>query len=73
MTFGERVKRFREGLGVSQEVASGLCDISERQWRRYESDEELPGYEALSNMALGMGISADWLLGLTEERKNLNV
>ena len=73
MTFGERVKRFREGLGVSQEVASGLCDISEREWRRYENDETLPGYEALGKVTLGLGVSADWLLGLTDERKNLNV
>lgn len=73
MTFGERVKRFREGLGISQEVASGLCDISQRDWRRYENDETLPGYEALGKMAHGMGVSADWLLGLTAERKNLNL
>ena len=73
MTFGARVRRFREGLGISQEVASGLCDISRREWIRYEQDDILPGCDALAKMALGMGVSADWLLGLTEERHNINI
>ena len=73
MTFGRRVKRLREGLGISQEVASGLCDISRVEWSRYECGEVLPGFDALGKMALGMGVSADWLLGLTEEKINLGM
>ncbi len=73
MSFGERIKKYRLQWGVSQEVASGLCGISREEWSRYERGRSLPGYESLGLMARGMGVSADWLLGLTDVKKNINV
>ena len=63
-------KRLREARGAltGREFAR-RCGIKAQSLSRYERiGGQLPGAELLATFALTAGVSADWLLGLTDER-----
>ena len=41
-TIGERLKSFRESMGLSQKDAAQQAGISQASWSDYENDEKLP-------------------------------
>lgn len=71
MTFAEILKRERKAAGLTQEHISGLCGISQHTWSRYERGEWIAKGERLTAIADALGVSLDYLMGRTEERKNL--
>lgn len=66
MTLGERIKHMRRKLDYTQDQLSELADISQVQISRYEQDLSMPTSEVVVNLARALGVSTDWLLGLTE-------
>ena len=71
MTFAKRLKHERTAAGLTQEVLSGLCGISQRTWCKYERGTSTPMMSRLLAISDVLGCSADYLLGRTDERKNL--
>lgn len=63
-TFGERLRSRRQDLGMSQTDIADSIMVSQKQVSRYESDSSEPTAEVISRLAMALGVSADWLLGL---------
>lgn len=62
----ERLKELR-GSQSQSEMAAAL-NMKYQQWARYEKGEVAPGADILANICRVHAVSADWLLGLNEER-----
>ena len=62
-------ERLRELRGVqSQSEMAEALGMKYQQWARYEKGEVAPGADILANICRVHAVSADWLLGLKEER-----
>lgn len=73
LTFGERLKQERKAHNLSQDVISGLCGLSRETWSKYETDQRLPTFTNLLQIADTLNVSTDYLFGRTAERKNLGL
>lgn len=67
MTLGEGLKRFREKYGLSQAQVAKDVGLQSPQYRRYEYDKAAPSVEFLYKMVNKYKVSADYLLGLSDE------
>jgi transcriptional regulator with XRE-family HTH domain len=63
MKFNERVKKLREGRGLTQVQLSELTGISARMIQKYESGNARPRLDAAEKIAKALNITADQLLG----------
>jgi transcriptional regulator with XRE-family HTH domain len=54
---------------MSQEELAQLLNTTQSQVSRYENGENDPTSEVLAALARALDVSADWLLGLTDEIK----
>ena len=61
----------REDHDLTQTDIAKLLNTSQTVYSRYERDERTLPTEMLFNLALYYNISADYLLGLTDEPKAL--
>ena len=61
----ERLRNAREQQGWSQRELARLCGLGELQIHRYESGTTDPSTDNLKTIAEKLGISADYLLGLS--------
>ena len=64
--FCSRLKEVRNSL--SQNEFAKTLGIPQTSYSRYESGKNEPDYELLVAICRTFGVSADWLLGLTDER-----
>ena len=62
----ERLKELR-GTSSQSEMAAAL-NMKYQQWARYEKGEVAPGADILANICRTHAVSADWLLGLSDDR-----
>lgn len=65
--FSQRLKELRGDL--SQVAAARMADISQQAWAKYELSCTRPSAESIINFATCFGVSADWLLGLSDRRE----
>ena len=63
---GDRLRKTREGRYTQQELAEAIGS-STRMISRYEIGENDPTGEVISKLAELLGISADYLLGRTDD------
>lgn len=64
---GDRLKLLRENKGLTQEELAETLEISEPQIWRYENGESKPRGDVVIKFATFFGVSADYLLGLTDD------
>jgi transcriptional regulator with XRE-family HTH domain len=62
----ERLREIREKRSLSKRKLSKLTGISEMQLVRYESGENEPPHENLKILGNVLGVTADYLLGLSD-------
>lgn len=63
----QRLKERRQRLDIPRSRLSNLCDISEARIRAYEDGVgDIPATD-LAVLARALSVSADWLLGLTDD------
>lgn len=62
-----RLKQLRESHGLSQRQLSRLCGFADVMINRYESGETEPSAQALGKIASALGVSVDYLLGMTDQ------
>ena len=67
-TLGQRLRVLREGEGLSREKAAAAVHITSRTLQRYENDEREPTAPTIVALADLFGVSADYLLGRSDER-----
>lgn len=64
---GDRLKRVRESARLTQTELAERVGAGTNQIYRYEKGETDPSAEVLAALAKELGVTADWLLGLTDE------
>jgi repressor LexA len=65
----ERLTKLREGKGWSQADLAEQLGVSQSTVSFYESGKKSPGYATLEKITRLFGVSTDYLLGRTDERK----
>lgn len=64
---GERMRSRREAKGLSQGKLSQLTGVPQSMISLFESGHtQDPGVQAMKNIAIVLGVSVDWLIGLEE-------
>jgi transcriptional regulator with XRE-family HTH domain len=63
---GTRLREQREKLGYTQEDVAKAVGVNKNQIYRYENETSMPGADVLGGMADYLKVSADYLLGLTD-------
>jgi transcriptional regulator with XRE-family HTH domain len=63
---GSRLKEQREKKGYTQDDVAKAIGINKNQIYRYENDQSSPNADVLGGLADFLGVSADYLLGLTD-------
>ena len=63
MLFEEKLKSLRLKKSLSQQATAVALGISIRQYQRFETGEQRPGYENLIRIADLFQVSLDWLTG----------
>lgn len=64
---GERLRFYRETLGLTQHELDKMCSFGAGLVQRYETGTTQPGADALYRMAKAVRGSTDYLLGLTDD------
>lgn len=71
--YGERLRKVREESGHSQESLAEMVGIGNRQIWRYENGKTEPDGEVLAKIAQALNVSADYLLGLSDDPTPANL
>ena len=64
--FSKRLKELRKAQGYSATQMAEFCNMSRRNYLKYESGEARPSYERLTAIADLLDVSLDYLLGRDE-------
>jgi transcriptional regulator with XRE-family HTH domain len=64
-TLGEKLRDLRNGS--SQAEIANKIGVSGQSWGFYERDQKEPTIETIGSICRLFGVSADWLLGISEE------
>lgn len=67
----QRIKELRSEMDISQKELSTQLFVSPQAISKWERDEATPNPEAIAKMAEIFGVSADYLLGRTDEKEKL--
>jgi transcriptional regulator with XRE-family HTH domain len=65
---GERLKDQRESLGLSQEDLAARLQLAQPSLADYENKKTEPSPALITRMAKELGVTTDYLLGLTDNR-----
>ena len=68
----QRIREVRQARGMSQVELAGLLGVTKQSGSNWENDNIQPSIEMLVKLALTLGVSTDYLLGL-DGRKTLDV
>lgn len=66
-TFANRVRKLRGEKGVSQQKVADAIGITKAGYQFYEYGEQLPSFATLPRLAKFFDVSADYLLGLSDD------
>lgn len=69
MKLAERLKELRKGKNLRQEDVAKALDIAVRSYCRYEYGEREPNVSVLWRMADFYGVTIDYLVGRSEDRR----
>lgn len=69
---GARLREARIAQGFTQKRLAQLLDVREKDVSRWESGEHAPSTPRLARLAVALGVSADWLLGIEGPRPRSN-
>lgn len=62
---GSRLRERRKLLGITQEALAKAVGTNQAQISKFESGESVPSSDILAALAENLDVSADWLLGLS--------
>lgn len=64
---GERIKKKRQELKLSQRELAEEIEVTPSAINQYEKGDKVPSSEKIIKLAKILGISSDYLLGVTDE------
>jgi len=65
--YAHRLRQLREQRGWSQRELARRCGFSNAMIRNYEEEDSNPSASALKKLVEQLGVSADYLLGFTDD------
>lgn len=68
MKLGDALKRFRKERGLTQKELADAVGVHPRRYQGYESGENTPATSVIIDIANRFNVSADYLVGLDENR-----
>ena len=72
VSIGNRIRRARERLDLSQKELSELSGVTRPAISRFEQGHLVPSVENLRKLVIGLSVNANDLLGLSEKPVVLN-
>jgi len=66
---GSRLREARENRNLTQDELALILGIGQSQMNKYENNKSEPSPEVIGRMARELEVTADWLLGLVNDRK----
>lgn len=63
----ERLRYRRKNLDLNQTQLAQKTGLTQQEVSLYEKGDREPTIQTLARLAIGLGVSADWLLGLSDE------
>lgn len=66
----DRLREVREKRGYTQRELAKICGIGENQINKYENGGGDPSLSSLATIAQALGVSTDYLLGLSDDPHN---
>jgi len=67
MQIGERIELRRTQMKMSRQDLANILSTDAKQVWRYETGRNSPTAEVIKSIALALGTTSDWLLGLSDE------
>lgn len=67
MTIGEALRRFRTEFKLNQETVAEKLELTRQAYSFYEVDKGIPPAHKIVKLAQTYDVSADYLLGLSDE------
>lgn len=67
--FGERLRQLRQARGMTQQELAQKLNLTKASVSAYETSGKYPSVEVLRELAVLFNVSADYLLGLTDDRR----
>lgn len=71
-TLGQRIKKLREGKGLSQGELGKLVNVGNTTISQWENDKRIPDLATLDKLANVLKTSSDYLLGRTDDPSPTN-
>lgn len=71
LSLGNKIRKSRDLAGFTQERLAEAIGVTRSSIAQYESGEKEPTIHHLADMAIALGVSADYLLGI--ERDSLTM
>ena len=68
MTLQERMRELRKERKETQRQVADAIGVTDRQYQRFETGVNLPGFENLVGIADHFGVSLDYLAGRSDRR-----
>ena len=65
-TFPNRLKEVRKIQNITQKQVADGIGVTETQYQKYEHDKTKPSYMVIIDLATYFNVSADYLLGLSD-------
>lgn len=66
MTVSEALRRFRKEFNLNQQEVAKILDMMPQSYYRYETGKYSPRADDIIKLATAYGVSADYLLGLSD-------
>lgn len=66
MQYGDRLKRLRESMGLSQKELTDRLSLNRSTYARYETSSTQPDFDTLKKLADFFGVTTDYILGRTQ-------
>lgn len=67
--FGKRILEIKNDLGLSYAQMGELTGVDKRNFSAWVNQYKMPNADMVIKIAKGLNVSADWLLGLSNERR----
>ncbi len=64
--FGEHLKEMRVSFNYTQKQVASNIGITERNYQRYEANDQRPSFDILISLADFYNVSLDYLVGRTK-------
>lgn len=60
-TFGERLRKCRKAVGMTQEDLAAICNTTKQNISRYETSQREPQLDTAAEIAHALGVSLEYL------------